>query len=213
MKIGLISDSHGDHRKYNIPDGLDMIIFAGDCGLYRDEYKNEPGVKDFIQWYNNLDIKYKIWVAGNHETSIMKGLIDPKELSTNCIYLENESIEIEGLNIWGSPNTPNFGYGWAFTMYPLDLKDLYKSMPDDTDIIITHGPPKDYGDRVHSGQRVGSLSLTERVIDIKPKLVVSGHIHEDRGIRSLIHEDMSETLIVNAASEYSNIKEVIIVEV
>ena len=211
MKIGLISDSHGDHRKYNIPDNLDMIIFSGDCGLYRDEYKNELGVRDFIQWYNNLNIKYKIWVAGNHETSIMKGLVNPKELSTDCIYLENESIEIEGLKIWGSPNSPSFGYGWAFNMYPLDLKELYSTIPDDTDIIITHGPPKYFGDRVTRGDQVGSLSLTDRIRGIKPKLVVSGHIHEDRGIRSMIHE-LGETLIVNAASEYGEIKDVIIID-
>ena len=52
-------------------------------------------------------------------------------------------------------------------------------IPDDTDILITHGPPLGYGDKCCSGQRAGCAELLSTVqLRVKPKLHVFGHIHE-----------------------------------
>ncbi len=54
------------------------------------------------------NIQYKIVIAGNHEvsfdpaTSQLKDGDSKKELK-NCIYLEDNSIELLGLKIYGSP--------------------------------------------------------------------------------------------------------------
>ncbi len=58
-------------------------------------------------------------------------------------------------------------------------------IPDGTDILITHGPPHGFGDAAprdrNSFENVGSPSLLKRIKEVKPKLVVFGHIHEGRG--------------------------------
>jgi hypothetical protein len=67
---------------------------------------------------------------------------------TNCIYLENEFTIVHGYKIYGSPLTPEF-CGWAF-MYQTDeeAKKNWEKVPDDVDILVTHGPP--YGKEIEN---------------------------------------------------------------
>lgn len=55
-------------------------------------------------------------------------------------------------------------------------------IPEDTDILITHGPPMGILDRVErDNQNVGCELLLEKIQEIKPKINVFGHIHEGYG--------------------------------
>lgn len=182
MKILHISDTHSYHKLLAIPDDIEMIIHSGDFSDYKDYYKNEPEAKDFLNWYGNLNIKYKILIAGNHDAM---PAINPTEFKSLCdyyniIYLENDFVEIEGLKIWGSPLTPSFG-NWYFMKNRGKLFDIWKEIPDDTDIVVVHGPPKgilDYSyNRDGTLERCGCSALRNRMINLKPKLVCFGHIH------------------------------------
>ena len=99
-------------------------------------------------------------------------------------YLQDSGTEWEGLKIWGTPWQPWF-FDWAFNGGPEDLKRQWALIPDDTDILVVHGPPHGYGDGVpESGgsvRRCGCPHLLERIRAIQPRLVVYGHIHEGRG--------------------------------
>ena len=182
MKIWHISDTHTFHELLEIPQGVDLVIFSGDCSNPRDPYNNEPEVRAFIDWYGNLPIKHKVFVAGNHDTSIEKGLVTKEDFSKNGIhYLENTSVEIEGLKIFGSPYTPMFG-NWAFMKARHKLDRVWDSaIPDDSDIVVVHGPPKGILDlsfnRRGGIERCGDKSLLNRVKDVNPKLCLFGHIH------------------------------------
>ena len=183
MKIWHISDTHTYHRLLEVPTDIDMVIFSGDCSNPRDPYPNEVEVRGFIDWYRSLPIKHKIFVAGNHDTSIEKRFVTKEDFEYhNIIYLENESITIEGIKIFGSPYTPTFGYGWAFNKDRTKLDRIWRNIIDeDVDIVITHGPPKgtlDLSvDRNHNIERCGDKSLMNRVKEVEPKLVLFGHIH------------------------------------
>lgn len=186
MKILHISDTHSYHRLLNIDDDIDMIIHSGDCSNYRDPYRNEQEVRDFITWFESLKVKHKIYVAGNHDTSIERGLLTKENFTQAGIhYLENESIEIEGINIWGSPHTPNFG-NWAFMKDRSKLNKVWESIPDNTDIVVVHGPPKGVLDlaynRSHQVEFCGCSALKKRILKLQPKLFMSGHIHNNDDI-------------------------------
>lgn len=189
MKIWHISDTHTFHNLLQEPDGIDMVIFSGDCSNPRDPYTNEPEVRSFITWFSRLKAKYKIFVAGNHDTSIEKGLVDKDHFKDNgIIYLENEGIEIEGLNIWGSPNTPTFGF-WAFMKSRETIDRLWQHIPTETDILIVHGPPKGILDNTYSREgvyeRCGCNALKKHVLNrIQPKLMCFGHIHNFQDIQN-----------------------------
>jgi Icc-related predicted phosphoesterase len=164
-----------------------MIIHSGDCSNTRDPYNNEPEVRDFIDWFKMIPVKYKIYVAGNHDTSIEKRLVTKKDFEdAGIIYLENESVTIEGIKFFGSPHTPQFGQ-WAFMKDRAKLERFWRmAIPEDTDVIITHGPPrgvldKSY-DRNHNMESCGDKSLLNRVLEIEPAYVLFGHIHNCKDI-------------------------------
>lgn len=189
MKIWHISDTHGYHNLLtDIPD-VDMVIHSGDCSNPRDPYRNEPEVRAFINWYKNLPIKYKIYVAGNHDTSIESNLIRPSDFENyNITYLKDEIIEINGIKIFGSPYVPTFG-NWAFMKDRVKLERMWRqSINEGVDIVITHGPPKGIldlsFDKNRNLERCGDKSLLNRIKEVNPKLHLFGHIHNNGEIEN-----------------------------
>jgi Icc-related predicted phosphoesterase len=182
MKIWHISDTHTFHGLLQVPEGIDMVIHSGDCSNPKNPFNNEPEVRSFIDWFSVLPIKYKIFVAGNHDTSIEKNLVVKKDFTDKGIfYLENEHITLEGIKIFGSPHTPEFG-GWAFMKARHKLDRVWdRAIDDDVDIIIVHGPPKGVLDKSYDRrgwmESCGDKSLLNKVDKVKPKLMLFGHIH------------------------------------
>ena len=55
-------------------------------------------------------------------------------------------------------------------------------IPRNTDILLTHGPPKGILDETFHPQNVGCEMLRLRIInEIQPKYSIFGHIHEAYG--------------------------------
>ena len=188
MKIWHISDTHTYHDLLVVPKDIAIVIFSGDCSNPRDPYHNEPEVRGFIDWFGALPIPHKVFVAGNHDTSIEIGFVTKADFDVAGIhYLENTHITIDGIKIFGSPLTPSFGQGWAFNKERHKLDRIWrKAIDTDTDIIVTHGPPKGMldlsYDRNNKLELCGDKSLMSVVMTVKPKLVLFGHIHDNKDI-------------------------------
>lgn len=212
MKIVLISDTHGLHEKmlYNLPE-VDMIIHSGDISNVGSIFE----INQFTQWFSKLPYKYKIFIAGNHDFGFEK-IRKSNEIGISIphgvIYLQDEMVEIEGLKIYGSPWQPEF-HNWAFNL-PRNgdqLKSKWDSIPNDIDILITHGPPFGCLDITPRNERVGCEMLRYRVDELKPKLHVFGHIHDSYG-----EKYTEDTLFINASicnERYQPINKPIVVEV
>jgi Icc-related predicted phosphoesterase len=50
-------------------------------------------------------------------------------------------------------------------------------IPNDTDVLITHGPAHGMLDWLPSGTQVGCQDLYYKIMEIQPKIHVCGHIH------------------------------------
>ena len=180
MKILFLSDTHSQHRKLkNLPEA-DMVIHAGDVSKTGRDHE----VEDFMRWFSALNYKYKVFIAGNHdfffENETTKSIA--RFLNGNTFYLFNSTIEIEGLKIWGSPFTPTF-FNWAFNLdRGKDIQQIWNEIPNDTDILVTHGPPLGILDRTTDQLNVGCENLLKKVKKIKTKYHLFGHIHEGYGI-------------------------------
>lgn len=183
MYITCVSDLHGFCPE--LPGG-DLLIVAGDLTA-KD---TEPEYQKLIYWLSQQEYKKKIVIAGNHDGQVWEnpGLFK----FADCTYLCDAAAEFEGLKIWGSPWTPKY-CGWDFMLHPHELQEKWALIPEDTDILVTHGPPATMLD-VADGENCGCRHLMKRVLEIKPRLHVFGHIHEGYG--TLNHNG---TLFVNAA--------------
>ena len=186
-KLWHISDTHTYHKLLNVPEDVYLVVFSGDCSNPRDPAKNEKEVRDFIEWFGGLPIEHKIFVAGNHDTSIEKGLVTKEDFDkAGIIYLEDSYAVIDGVKLYGSPYTPTFGQGWAFNMDRSKLDELWSEIDSDTDIIITHGPPKTILDvAYHKGEidHCGCNALKRHILGrIKPTLHLFGHIHNSEDV-------------------------------
>jgi Icc-related predicted phosphoesterase len=193
IKIWLISDTHGKHEELLIPDHIDMVISAGDGGTYKNPHECKADLDRFLTWFNTLPIKHKVYIAGNHDTAMEAGLIE-EEIYQEVYILKHESIEIDGVKIFGSPYTPAF-FNWAYNSTEEELVELWKDIPNDLDILVTHGPPNNILDRCRDGYRAGCKNLLKRVIEVKPKYHVFGHIHEDGGKK----EEHDGVIFINAS--------------
>ena len=125
-------------------------------------------------------------IAGNHdflfeESPAVADEILEKE-GSGIIYLNDSGVELEGLKFWGSPVTPWF-YNWAFNRVEDKIDEHWNLIPDDINILITHGPPYLTLDATRSGLRVGCPGLAEKIKNLTElKVHVFGHIHEAHGI-------------------------------
>jgi len=182
MKIVCISDTHGMHEKIGaLPEG-DILIHAGDFSV---EGFKAPGLEELMtlnHWLEEQAHRHKLLIAGNHDFVFQEDYHNAKEKITNAIYLQDLGIQIEGLKVWGMPWTPPF-MDWAFMAEPNEMKRYTEMISDDTDILITHGPPYGVMDRV-GRSNVGSKDLLEAVLRVKPRVHIFGHIHEGYGVMS-----------------------------
>lgn len=178
MQITTISDTHGKHNQLHLTSG-DILLHAGDIS----SRGNPVEVEKFLNWFKVQDYKYKIFIAGNHDFFFERN--SPTEIASlipdNVIYLNDSGVEIEGLKIWGSPVSPWF-YDWAFNRQRgEEIKKHWDLIPDDTDILITHGPAYEVLDLTTGMVRAGCEDLLNRIKEIQPKIHLSGHIHEGYG--------------------------------
>lgn len=181
MKIAAFSDCHWLYKNIKKFPKADILIFAGDwcgSGLYMDE------TTTFIEWFKKLKYRNKVVVPGNHDRFCEWNMSLCKDLFKNAgiNLLIDEQINIEGVSIYGTPWCPFFNY-WAFMKPDEDLKDIFKQIPNNLDILVTHTPPKGICDPTD----YGSDSLRKHLNNVNPKVHIFGHNHGGYGYQETIN--------------------------
>ena len=205
MKITIISDTHNNHKLItdDLPGG-DLLIHAGDISSMGYEHE----ITEFCKWFDKIDnYDTKVFIAGNHDWGFQNNVKKTSKIVNSyktIDYLQDELLMVgedydKMIKIWGSPWQPEF-YNWAFNLPRLgdELKKYWDMIPDDTDVLITHGPPNEARDFVSNWRQgdvnVGCELLRYRVDQIKPLVHVFGHIHGAYGPAYI-----KDTLFVNAS--------------
>ncbi len=203
MRVVCISDTHGDHRNLQLPPG-DVLIHAGDITAHgsRDD------LIDFLDWFSQQDYRYRVFIAGNHDTFLEAEPAETAQLAADAgvTYLDDSGVVADGVKIWGSPITPRF-HDWAFMRDPgPDIERHWAAIPVDTDVLITHGPPIGVLDLVErsptESEHTGCDALSARLLEVRPSFHVFGHIHEGYG--SLRLDDV-QYLNVSTMNKYYRI--------
>jgi Icc-related predicted phosphoesterase len=201
LKFVAISDTHCRHRSLKLPKG-DVLLHAGDIG-----YKsNRQEIEDFLDWFGKQPHTHKIFIAGNHDFFFEreKTSVIQKMLPEGVHYLKDEACIVGGIKIWGSPYTPWF-YHWAFNKRRGEsLAKHWNNIPADTDVLLTHGPVYGILDMLLNEQHAGDKDLLRRVLEVKPKAHVCGHIHESYGTTRRHSIRFVNACILNESNELAN---------
>lgn len=191
MKITFISDAHGNLNFKIQP--CELLIMAGDMCP-----STHNGMESIILQENWLRTRFKTWlskqpfnecifVAGNHDWIFdLAPELVPK-IHPNFNYLCDESIDILGLKVYGTPQQKKFNK-WAFNRTSRQLKMYYSNIPENLDILISHSPVHNIFDYViNRNRRIGCTILEKKLNELRlpPKIFVSGHNHDDYGIMKI----------------------------
>lgn len=177
MIIDCVSDLHGTYPE---TEGGDVLIVAGDCTASNKSFQ----WAEFYTWFKAQKYRKKILVAGNHD-GFLNEFRPSEDEEGRLVYLCDSGCEFEGVKFWGSPWTPKFGR-WHFMRDRKGLDEAWNLVPQDTNVLITHGPPYGILDKViDREEHVGDIGLRNMILnrDWLPelKLHVFGHIHEQGG--------------------------------
>jgi hypothetical protein len=204
--IVCISDLHSLPLPSNLPPG-DMLIVAGDLTEGRPSH-----LLSRLDELQNLKSQFPhIFVIGGNHDRALDGTCDSRDAAvyddieeraecreafrtaSGIVYLENNGIEIcvngRIIKVWGSPRslatTQQTCFGYTSGK---DAQDLWAQIPDDTDILITHGPPLGYMDKYG----LGCEELRKALWRVKPLAHVFGHVHEGHGSLVLWYDEMQK---------------------
>lgn len=185
MKILSFVDIHGNkaaiNRLLKLAPEADLLVCAGDL---TDFGKNLNEILKIFEKTN----KQLLIIQGNHEQESQLKQAEKKFKFLKLIHNKLYTIN----------NYSFFGYGGGgFELEDEQLESLIpklkESIKKQTLTFVTHQPPYntklDLVDRRH----VGSKSITKFIQELKPKLNICGHLHENINKKDRIQK----TFIVN----------------
>jgi Icc-related predicted phosphoesterase len=225
LRLVAISDLHGYLPE--IP-ACDVLLIGGDvCPVWDHNIATQQMWlrTDFTDWLNAIDAQHVVGIAGNHDFILEKYADFGYSLPWN--YLHDESVTLHvydhgTVKIHGTPWTPRFG-GWALMRPDAMLAEKWDLIPDDVDIVLSHGPMYGYADLVRGysmtkrgwsqSERVGSKTLRHRIDQDLPnlKLFVCGHIHEGYGVHP-VNDNLTVYNVSHMNDVYEPVNEPTVIE-
>ena len=191
MKICAISDLHG-----YLPElkPCELVLICGDSVPLEYQASSKKTKKwydtTFRKWAGELPCDKVLFIAGNHELHfpgkkiIYESLFSKDDKITYLCHSEyiHKSKDGKEYKIFGTPYCKQF-MNWAF-MYPNEeLEKIFKNIPNDLDILMSHDNPYGYGDIVlqecpwADGSHIGNIPLAKAIEEKQPKYQFNGHLH------------------------------------
>ncbi|KAF2263800.1 Metallo-dependent phosphatase [Lojkania enalia] len=204
IRVVCISDTHNQ-----IPDDIppgDILIHAGDL----TNNGSVAEIQKQVDFLNSLPHKEIVVISGNHDTYLdprtrpslsehqRSGSIDWKRVH----YLQHRRLSLtlpidpspsdsdrarllsskhRRIRIYGAPQIPACGPMSVHAFQYERGRDAWsETVPEDTDILITHTPPKYHLD-LPMPAGMGCEHLLKEVKRVKPILHVFGHVHWSAG--------------------------------
>lgn len=214
-----VSDTHNchNHLRFHGGTGGDVLLHTGDCvGNYRHENVHEH-FKSFVKWLIEMSkvFKHVVFIAGNHDIQLdysrsEETLSMLKEcLPDNVHYLNNTSVKIMGVRIFGSSfcvsraEEKNKRYmSNAFERDRVTRKAMYEKclVDGEIDVLLTHAPPSGIlcWNEKRNFMGPGDPILRFRLDELKspPRFHCFGHDHDYFGVK----QD-NNTTFLNAANQ------------
>lgn len=204
MRILAMADIHGHFDRFDLeklPDA-DVIIIAGDItelGMRRPWEMNHARC-----WMQQLTEHAPVfWIPGNHDLEITPwSFRTPNQHCIDqelCLLAESPILTGYGVNMSPCYNIPSIAGFWrGMTVRSEDECSAFAGIPEGTDIIVSHCPPLGVLDTAADGTHIGSAALYDKIVEVRPKLVICGHVHESPG-KAMV----GDTWVYNVAQSWA----------
>lgn len=209
IRVVAMADMHGELPA--VPP-CDLLLLSGDIapefaapsnpvnGYRQVSWFNGP----FAEWLHTVQAEEVVATAGNHDFGLHR-LLTMVDKDLRWRLLIDSGAEVFGLKFWGTPWVANCA-GWAYNLPESSLAIRYSRIPNDTDVLVLHGPPYGLGDlafnlsgKGQAFEHAGSQHLLQVIDAAQPRLATYGHIHEARGVWT-----RGRTTLVNCAVKDEN---------
>lgn len=195
IRVVCIADTHC--KKKAIPNG-DLLIHAGDL----TNAGTVTEIQEQLDWLKTLPHRHKVVIAGNHD-SFFDAKTRKQEDEDRALdwgddihYLENSDVTLtfpehghRQLHVYGAPQIPLCGGSSFAFQYPRETDAWSDSIPMETDILVTHTPPKYHLDLPVA---LGCKFLGQTVWKVRPILHVFGHVHAGYGRESAFWDETQQ---------------------
>lgn len=191
MKVCVTSDLHGYLPEI---EPCELLLICGDIvSLKHQRYSKSCKqwyTKVFQPWIDSLPCDKVLFIPGNHEVGVeghedeYRKLFSSTNKATILLHDYYEYLSNDGIiyKIFGTPYCKIFG-NWAYMKSNSDLKEKFSEIPEGLDILLTHDVAYGYADQSlqdigwETEEHFGTVELRDAILEKKPKLHLSGHIH------------------------------------
>lgn len=175
MKFLVISDVHGRERVIDWTNRVCSEIKADGIFVLGDITQFGPP-----EWAG------KFLERLNVPSYAIPGNCDPPEV-IECIErkatsLHGKKVKIAERTVVGLGGSNPTIFHTPFEMQEEEIEEKLKGLMEEGAVLVTHTPPFGINDIVPSGRHVGSTAVKNIVERFRPKIVLSGHVHEASGI-------------------------------
>lgn len=170
LKLLVISDIHGEKRSLNRVKAIyhnhdpDIAVICGDITHFGDK-------EEAVSYLEKIPIDI-MGIVGNCDP---KGVEEAYE-EVGADYLHLNPTDRDGITY----------LGLSGSKYDDKILEEFEKLSSDAEVFVLHQPPYSYLDETSRGKNIGNRGILSILEECEPRLVLSGHVHEDKGI---IEED------------------------
>ena len=183
IRLICISDTHNE--TLSVPEG-DVLVHAGDLTTTGTAAE----IQTQINWLASLPHPHKIVISGNHDSYLDPRSRSPSDADSTIDwsgihYLQHSNVVLKfpkqggrTLSFYGAPQIPECG-GKEFAFQYKRQEDAWSgTIPPDTDVLVTHTPPRYHLDLPIG---MGCEFLLGELWKVRPRVHIFGHVHAGRG--------------------------------
>lgn len=178
MKLLVLTDLH---QKTNMVPWINDLIDTEhpDAVLCLGDITDLGTTEDAVSIISSIHGK-KYVLPGNCDTWDV-----PRAVSGIAVDMHGRSAEILGHYIAGLGGGTVSPFNSPFELTENEIDSGLRPISKKGMILMTHAPAFDTFDHIPNGTPVGSRAIRKILEEFEPLLAVSGHIHEDIGIKTV----------------------------
>ena len=174
MNLLVCSDMHGSDRAIEVlknaveDDPFDAVVICGD-------FTTNGSPRYVAEVLHSVQVPL-FGVPGNCDTKAVVDALDRVGASVH-----GKRVEVEGLRLFGFGGAPPSPYGMPFEIDEDAMAKGLREVGIPRGVMVTHTPAFGMNDLSKTGHHMGSKAILEVATELRPRLALSGHIHEARG--------------------------------